>query len=76
MVNMQWRADSSPKYMDHYELSYFKVLSLVIHWYNVFNLRNENVMDLRLIVNMPFKWHYVEGHADIGAKLSILYLDS
>ena len=37
-------------------------------WNNVPNLRNENVMEVRLIVNMLFKWHNVEGHAYIDTK--------
>ena len=43
------------------------------HWYNVSNLLNEN---FRLIVNMPFKWHNVEGHAYIDAKWIIICLES
>ena len=46
---------------------------MYFHWYNVSNLRNENVTQVRLIVNKPFKWPNVEGHAHIDAKL-ILYV--
>ena len=46
------------------------------HWNSVSNLRNKNVMEVRLIVNMLFKWHYVEAHAHIGAKWIIICLES
>ena len=51
--------------MSHHILKFYH---MYFHWYNVPNLRNENVTELRLIVNMPFKWHNVEGHAYIDAK--------
>ena len=52
-----------------------KSCHIYFHWYNVSN-RNENVTEVRLIVNMPFKRHNVEGHAHIDAKWIIIYLES
>ena len=48
--------------MNHYENHMY------LYWYNVSNLRNDNVTEVRLIVSMPFKWHNVEGNANIDAK--------
>ena len=42
--------------MNHYIL---KTCHMYFHWYNVFKLRNKNVMEVRLIVNMPFKWQRI-----------------
>ena len=56
------RQDSGPTYMNHYENHMY------LYWYNVSNLRNDNVTEVRLIVSMPFKWHNVEGNANIDAK--------
>ena len=50
-----------------------KSYHMYFHWYN---LRNENVTEVRLIVNMPFKWQNVEGHAHIDAKWIIICLES
>ena len=59
--------------MNHHILKFYHVY---FHWYNVSNLRNENVKEVRLIVNMPFKWHNIEGHAHIDAKWIIICLES
>ena len=48
-----------------------KSYHMYFHWYIVSNLRN-----VKLIVNMPFKWHNVEGHAHIDAKWIIICLES
>ena len=45
-----------------------KSYHMYFHWYNVPNLCNENVVEVRLIVNMPFRWHNVEGHLYIDDK--------
>ena len=34
-----------------------KSYHVYFHWYHVFNFRNENVTEGKLIVNMLFKWH-------------------
>ena len=57
--------------MNHHIL---KSYHMYFHWYNVPNVRNTNVTGVRLIVNMPLKWHDVEGHVYIGAKWIILCL--
>ena len=44
--------------------------------YNVSNLRNDNVTEVRLIVNMPFKWHNVERHAHIDDSWIIICRES
>ena len=59
--------------MSHHIL---KSYHMCFHWYNVSNLRKENVTEVRLIVNMPFQWHYVEGHGHIDAKWIIICLES
>ena len=53
-----------------------KSYHMYFHWYNVSKLRNEKVTEVRLIVNIPFKWHNAEGHAHIEAKLIIICLES
>ena len=49
---------------------------MYLHWYNVSNIRNENVTEVRLIVNMPFKGHNVEEHAHIDPEWIIICLQS
>ena len=34
-----------------------KSYHVYFHWYHVFNFRNENVTEGKLIINMLFKWH-------------------
>ena len=53
-----------------------KSYHMYFHWYNVSNLRNENVSEVRLIVNMTFKWHNVQRHAHIDANWIIMCLES
>ena len=59
--------------MNHHIL---KSYHMYFHWYNESNLRNEGVTEVRLIVNMPFKWHNGEGHAHIDAKWIMICLES
>ena len=59
--------------MNHYIL---KSHHIYFHSYNVSNLRNENITEVRLIVNMSFKWHDIEWHAPNDAKWIIICLES
>ena len=43
--------------MNHHILKFYH---MYFPWYNVFNVCNENVTEVRVILNMPFKWHSVE----------------
>ena len=36
-----------------------KCYQIYFHWCNVSDLQNENVTEVRHIINMLFKWHYV-----------------
>ena len=49
---------------------------MYFYWYNVSNLRNALVTEVRIIVNMPLKWHHVEEHVQFDAKWIIMCLES
>ena len=74
---MQWRARFRPPHtwiiMNHHILKSYHVY---FHWCNVPNPRNENVTEVGLIVNMPFKLHNVHGHAYTDTKLTSIKLCS